>query len=236
MITENLSTLKIHRLTQEQYDRALEVGNIDPNALYLTPEKEPIFIQNDEPVDAEDGALWLDLDAIGQSSGSGSVFYDGEMVYSQNHEPIGAPDGTLWVDLDDDEGVAGSGGSGGLIVTFNVANLTASHSASEIYAAVNSRTVVVGLVSDSNIAMNLLTATETQAAFHAPIIEDGNANSIIITVADDKTLTYNQEKAIGVPSGGTAGQVLTIGADGKLVWSNPAVDSNLPVAEELMFG
>ena len=37
MITENLSTLKIHKLTQAQYDRELEAGRIDQNALYLTP-------------------------------------------------------------------------------------------------------------------------------------------------------------------------------------------------------
>ena len=36
MITENLSTLKIHKLTQEQYDREFEAGRIDENALYLT--------------------------------------------------------------------------------------------------------------------------------------------------------------------------------------------------------
>lgn len=40
MITENLSTLKIHKLTQAQYDRELEAGNIDANALYLTPDEE----------------------------------------------------------------------------------------------------------------------------------------------------------------------------------------------------
>lgn len=39
MITENLSTLKIHKLTQEQYDRELAAGNIDENALYLTPDE-----------------------------------------------------------------------------------------------------------------------------------------------------------------------------------------------------
>lgn len=39
MITENLSTLKIHKLTQEQYERELAAGNIDPNALYLTPDE-----------------------------------------------------------------------------------------------------------------------------------------------------------------------------------------------------
>lgn len=40
MITENLSTLKIHKLTQEQYDREFEAGRIDPNAFYLTPDEE----------------------------------------------------------------------------------------------------------------------------------------------------------------------------------------------------
>lgn len=40
MITENLSTLKIHKLTQAQYDRELEAGNLDATALYLTPDEE----------------------------------------------------------------------------------------------------------------------------------------------------------------------------------------------------
>ena len=40
MITENLSTLKIHKLTQEQYDRAAAEGNLETDALYLTPAKE----------------------------------------------------------------------------------------------------------------------------------------------------------------------------------------------------
>ena len=39
MIVENISTLKIHKLTQEQYDRELAAGNIDQNAIYLTPDK-----------------------------------------------------------------------------------------------------------------------------------------------------------------------------------------------------
>ena len=40
MITENLSTLKIHKLTKEQYERELAAGTLDPNAIYLTPEEE----------------------------------------------------------------------------------------------------------------------------------------------------------------------------------------------------
>ena len=42
MITENLSTLKIHNLTKEQYERELEAGRIDENALYLTPYEETV--------------------------------------------------------------------------------------------------------------------------------------------------------------------------------------------------
>lgn len=38
MFTQNLSTLKIHKLTQEQYNRELAAGNIDETALYLTPD------------------------------------------------------------------------------------------------------------------------------------------------------------------------------------------------------
>ena len=40
MITENLSTLKIHKLTNEQYEREFAAGNLDPNALYLTPDEK----------------------------------------------------------------------------------------------------------------------------------------------------------------------------------------------------
>lgn len=50
MITENLSTLKIHKLSQAQYDRELEAGRIDENALYLTPDEEI-----NSPVDSVNG-------------------------------------------------------------------------------------------------------------------------------------------------------------------------------------
>lgn len=38
MITEKLSTLKIHKLSKRQYERELAAGYIDENALYLTPD------------------------------------------------------------------------------------------------------------------------------------------------------------------------------------------------------
>lgn len=42
MLTENLSTLKINRLTQEQYDAALTNGSINANELYLTPDNNEL--------------------------------------------------------------------------------------------------------------------------------------------------------------------------------------------------
>ena len=50
MITENLSTLKIHKLTKEQYDREFNAGRIDENAIYLTPDDDII---NDEEVSSD---------------------------------------------------------------------------------------------------------------------------------------------------------------------------------------
>ena len=38
--SETLSTLKIHRVSQEEYNQKVENGTIDENALYLTPEEE----------------------------------------------------------------------------------------------------------------------------------------------------------------------------------------------------
>ena len=40
MLTETLSTLKINKLSQEQYDRELANGSIDENAIYLTPDAD----------------------------------------------------------------------------------------------------------------------------------------------------------------------------------------------------
>lgn len=47
MNTENISTLKIHKLTKAQYDRELAAGRIDENALYLTPDDGGTSIELD---------------------------------------------------------------------------------------------------------------------------------------------------------------------------------------------
>ena len=39
MVTTNLSTLKIHKLSKSQYERELAKGTLEENALYLTPDE-----------------------------------------------------------------------------------------------------------------------------------------------------------------------------------------------------
>lgn len=63
MITTNVPTLKIHKLTQAQYDRELANGNIDESAFYLTPDNEgassdsyiiPIYRGDDDALHIEE--------------------------------------------------------------------------------------------------------------------------------------------------------------------------------------
>lgn len=60
MNTQNISTLKIHKLSKEQYDRELQAGRIDSNALYLTPEEltgeenQIIILDNKGTIQASD--------------------------------------------------------------------------------------------------------------------------------------------------------------------------------------
>lgn len=67
MITENVSTLKIHKLTQAQYDRELAAGNIDEYALYLTPDEEidlSYLVTKDEFDDHKHDDLYYTEDEI----------------------------------------------------------------------------------------------------------------------------------------------------------------------------
>lgn len=64
MITQNLPTLKIHQLTDEQYKRVKESEDYDPNALYLTPD-EVINLSNYVTKEEMATAIQEALDAIG---------------------------------------------------------------------------------------------------------------------------------------------------------------------------
>lgn len=77
MQTENIPTLRIHRLTQDQYDTHLSKGNIKENELYLTPYEAPnlsAYVKKDSVFD-----MIYPVDSIYTSvnSTNPSVFFGG---------------------------------------------------------------------------------------------------------------------------------------------------------------
>jgi len=81
LIIENLSTLKINKLTQEQYNREFLAGNIDENALYLTPDDGDSNIKYVTQAEYDalgdkvntDGILYVITDSVIDSN---DIFYD----------------------------------------------------------------------------------------------------------------------------------------------------------------
>ena len=59
-------------------------------------EGTPIYIQPDEPVDAPEGAVWIDEDEQTPE------------LYVQDYEPVNAPDGSVWINPNEE--APGSGG------------------------------------------------------------------------------------------------------------------------------
>lgn len=85
MITENLSTLKIHKLTKEQYERELEAGRIDASAMYLTP---------DEELDLSIYATVEQLNAkVADSTTNGNILIDGTETQVYSHPASGVSSG-----------------------------------------------------------------------------------------------------------------------------------------------
>lgn len=114
MITENLLTLKIHKLTQEQYDRELAAGRIDETALYLTPDEEidltpyATVEQLNGKADTEHTHEISDVTGLQASleeleskiTNQGTESTVG--VYVQDEEPTDASEGSIWIDTDEE--------------------------------------------------------------------------------------------------------------------------------------
>lgn len=81
MITENVSTLKINKLTQTQYERELAAGNIKSNEIYLTPSSsfEDGFSPIANVIQTETGATISITDKNGTTTADISNGEDGEI-------------------------------------------------------------------------------------------------------------------------------------------------------------
>ena len=132
-----------------------------------------------------------------------------------------------------------SGGSSGgsvdssvLIVALDTDTMTASHSASEVYAATTNGKMVFAK-STLGAMYNLFMSAEEGAGFSTTVVESGTsdnfAESTYVFLLNDKTFSFESQKINGIPSGGTTGQVLTMGTDGKPAWVS------LTASEEVQF-
>ena len=59
MITENIPNLKIHKLTKEQYDKALAAGKINATEIYLTPVETNKTFSDAETITLADGTYYI---------------------------------------------------------------------------------------------------------------------------------------------------------------------------------
>ena len=92
MITTDLTTLKINKLTKAQYEAALASGNINENELYMTPESEEksggVFIINLTSSTAGDGTTTVSSDKTyseiksAYNEGKACFLRNGLLVYS----------------------------------------------------------------------------------------------------------------------------------------------------------
>lgn len=96
MVTENLATLKIHKLTQDQYDRELAAGRIEENEIYLTPVDPDGNFPPASPDDngkflgvVDGSAAWVEMD-----TGDGIVLTEG--VDYGTALPAEAPKGKIF--------------------------------------------------------------------------------------------------------------------------------------------
>lgn len=107
-VLEHINGSSIELLTKEEFENLGD--DFNANILYLQSDGDnvDIYIDNNEPANAEEGSLWIDLSADGTiSNGDGS-----SGIYIQNEEPTNAEDGSLWVDLDADGSTSTSNGNG----------------------------------------------------------------------------------------------------------------------------
>lgn len=71
MITENVSSLQIHKLSQAQYNAALAAGTLNENALYLTPDADGTAIPT-KVSDLENDSGYVTQDYVDEAVSSSS--------------------------------------------------------------------------------------------------------------------------------------------------------------------
>ena len=163
MITENLSTLKIHKLTQDQYEREVREDRIEANAFYLTPDAGHMIITIDG-----DKASHTAIEISNHVQTGGTVvLYDGDCnyfhlkflsdreVFFSSTQGYSGQDIGYWI-FGDGTVESRKIPTPTMIVTIDAVNETASHSFSEIKAHVEAGGTAVATDGGNYYSLNLL--------------------------------------------------------------------------------
>lgn len=168
MITEKLSTLKIHKLSKKQYERELAAGHIDENALYLTPDDsiDDTLTQSGMAADAKVVGDWMNnitLSSNNYGSTAPEDGQEGQVFFVEDTEPT---DNTLTI-----EGAAADAKAVGnaLDIKAEIKLVWENASPSSSFAA---QTVSIDL-SGADFVIVEFSATTTGSARPATIIANG---------------------------------------------------------------
>ena len=108
MITENLSTLKINKLSNEQYKREYETGNIDGTAIYLTPDESDNCVKSVNGIYPDENGN-VEIEVAGCSA-EGIVLYTEQALtpeqQAQARENIGVTQSGIALTEEDKEEIA----------------------------------------------------------------------------------------------------------------------------------
>lgn len=168
MLTENVSTLKIHKLTQEQYDRELAAGNIDESALYLTPDEEidltPYATKDDLSKKADTGHTHDDR-YYTEAEIDNKIGSINSTISSHNHDSKYDAKGTAEAQAKvvDDKLIAHTDDTDIHVTTTNKSNWNTAYTHSQSTHARTDATKVADSTTNGNILIN---GTETNVYTH----------------------------------------------------------------------
>ena len=181
MITENLSTLKIHKLTQDQYEREVIEDRIEANAFYLTPDAGHMGVTINE---GKASHTAIEISNHVQTGGT-VVLYDcncnyfhlnrlsDREVFFSSTQGYSGQDIGYWI-FDDGTVESRKIPTPTMVVTLDRENEMASHSFSEIKAHVENGGIVVAM-------------DENNLVYRLSYFDDGN---VTFTCIPDEAFIY----------------------------------------------
>ena len=182
MITENISEIKIHRLTQEQFDRELLAGNIKKNEIYVTPDNEILIAEAKAYTDT----------AKSQAVAEAKAYADEELLKARYVDNLSLcfnnDDYTFKVDLTDTKGNVISSNTIDLPLESSIVDATYNsgiitftlRSGQKLSVPIND--IISGLVTTKNLeakSQELIKEAKEYMVSQMPYLNDADAEKVL---------------------------------------------------------